>query len=56
MCYQVNIHAYLVIIMDTQVYNGKYHVYDDYAISDVLHMVGLANRANEDEDGEHLLK
>lgn len=51
MCYQISISAYVVIIMDTQYYNGKDHVYDDYPIGDVLHMVGLANRPLVDEDG-----
>lgn len=55
MCYQIDMHAYLVIIMDTQYYNGKYHVYEDYPISDVLHMVGLANRPGIDEDAKCVL-
>lgn len=37
--------------MDTQIYNGRDHVYDDYSIADILHMVGLANRPNQDSDG-----
>jgi pre-mRNA-splicing helicase BRR2 len=52
MCYQVDMHAYLVIVMDTQFYNGKHHVYEDCPISDILHMVGMAGRAEQDEDGE----
>ncbi|KAI1727001.1 sec63 brl domain-containing protein [Ditylenchus destructor] len=55
MCYQVKMHSYLVVIMDTQFYNGKYHVYEDYAIGDVLHMIGLANRPNQDEDAKCVL-
>jgi hypothetical protein len=43
--------AFLVILMDTQYYNGKYHVYEDYPIGDILHMVGLANVQGQDEDG-----
>ncbi|KAK6060349.1 Sec63 domain protein [Cooperia oncophora] len=54
MCYQISMFAYLVVIMDTQFYNGKYHVYEDYPIGDVLHMVGLANRPGRDPDGESL--
>ncbi|EPB68732.1 Sec63 domain protein [Ancylostoma ceylanicum] len=50
MCYQISMSAYLVVIMDTQFYNGKYHVYEDYPIGDVLHMVGLANRPGRDVD------
>lgn len=55
MCYQIIMSAYLVIIMDTQYYNGKYHVYEDYPIADVLHMVGLANRPNQDTDAKCVL-
>ncbi|CAD6191493.1 unnamed protein product [Caenorhabditis auriculariae] len=52
MCYQINMNAYLVIIMDTQFYNGKFHVYEDYPIGDMLHMVGLANRPTQDTDAK----
>ncbi|VDK71756.1 unnamed protein product, partial [Onchocerca ochengi] len=55
MCYQISMHAYVVIIMDTQFYNGKYHVYEDYPIGDVLHMVGLANRPGIDDDAKCVL-
>ena len=53
MCYQLDVHAYLVVVMDTQYYNGKYHVYDDYPIGDMLHMIGLANRPGKDQDGKY---
>lgn len=56
MCYQIKMHAYLVIMMDTQYYNGKYHVYEDYPISDILHIVGLANRPNNDQDGRFIFQ
>uniref|UniRef100_A0A914ZLT1 U5 small nuclear ribonucleoprotein 200 kDa helicase n=1 Tax=Parascaris univalens TaxID=6257 RepID=A0A914ZLT1_PARUN len=55
MCYQISMSAYVVIIMDTQFYNGKYHVYEDYPIGDILHMVGLANRPGTDEDAKCVL-
>ncbi|EJD74040.1 U5 small nuclear ribonucleoprotein helicase [Loa loa] len=55
MCYQVSVSAYVVIIMDTQFYNGKYHVYEDYPVGDVLHMVGLANRPGVDDDAKCVL-
>ncbi|WKX97568.1 hypothetical protein Q1695_013326 [Nippostrongylus brasiliensis] len=55
MCYQITMFAYLVVIMDTQFYNGKYHVYEDYPIGDVLHMVGLANRPGRDVDAKCVL-
>lgn len=52
MCYQIQMRAYLVVIMDTQFYNGKHHTYEDYPIGDVLHMVGLANMQGRDEEGQ----
>lgn len=53
MCYQVNMNAYCVIVMDTQHYNGKHHVYEDYPVGEILQMVGMANRPGVDEDGKH---
>lgn len=43
--------AYVVVIMDTQFYNGQCHAYEDYPVADILHMVGLANRPAHDQDG-----
>ncbi|KAJ8971261.1 hypothetical protein NQ317_011620, partial [Molorchus minor] len=55
LCWAVNIFAHLVIIMDTQFYNGKVHAYEDYPVTDVLQMVGRANRPLEDDDGKCVL-
>lgn len=55
LCWGVNILAHLVIIMDTQFYNGKVHAYEDYPITDVLQMVGRANRPLEDDDAKCVL-
>ncbi len=41
----------LVIIMDTQFYEGRDHRYVDYPITDVLQMIGLAGRPLIDESG-----
>lgn len=51
----INISAYLSIIMDTQYYNGKNHSYEDYPITDVLQMIGRANRPNDDPDATCVL-
>uniref|UniRef100_A0A8C9V9Z6 U5 small nuclear ribonucleoprotein 200 kDa helicase n=1 Tax=Scleropages formosus TaxID=113540 RepID=A0A8C9V9Z6_SCLFO len=51
LCWGVNIAAHLVIVMDTQYYNGKIHAYVDYPIYDVLQMVGKANRPLQDDEG-----
>lgn len=52
----LGISAHLVVIMDTQFYNGKNHSYEDYSITDVLQMVGRANRpTSEDVDAKCVL-
>ena len=45
--------AHLVIVMDTQYYNGKIHAYEDYPVTDVLQMIGRANRPLKDNEGNH---
>ena len=40
----LTIQSHLVIIMDTQFYNGKLHAYHDYPVTDILQMLGRANR------------
>ncbi|KAG9508941.1 small nuclear ribonucleoprotein helicase, partial [Fragariocoptes setiger] len=48
--WSLTVGAYMVIIKDTQQYNGKCHAYEDYDIMDVLHMIGRANRPLVDHD------
>ena len=45
------ISSHLVVIMDTQYYDGKEHRYVDYPITDMLQMVGRANRPLHDQNG-----
>ncbi|KAF8382489.1 snrp-200, partial [Pristionchus pacificus] len=52
MCYSISMSAYVVVIMDTQFYNGQCHAYEDYPVADILHMVGLANRPAHDQDAK----
>ncbi len=52
LCYGLKLSAYLTIIMDTQSYNGKLHAYEDFPVTDVLQMIGRANRPTVDDDGE----
>lgn len=47
----LSLSAHLVVIMDTQYYNGKIHAYEDYPIPDVLQMLGRANRPQVDDEG-----
>lgn len=44
LCYKLSINSHLVIIMDTQFYNGKEHVYEDFPITNILQMIGRASR------------
>ena len=50
----LNLSAYLVVVMDTQYYNGKNHAYEDYPVTDILQMVGRANRPLLDDEGSVL--
>lgn len=55
LCWGLNISAYLVVIMDSQYYNGKNHSYEDYPITDVIQMIGRANRPLDDNDAKCVL-
>lgn len=48
----LSLSAHLVVVMDSQYYNGKVHAYEDYPITDVLQMVGHANRPILDDEGQ----
>lgn len=50
----LNLSAHLVVVMDSQYYNGKIHAYEDYPITDVLQMIGWANRPSIDDEGESI--
>ena len=52
LCWSTTINAYLVIIMDTQLYNGRIHAYEDYPISDVIQMVGHAGRPGDEHESD----
>ncbi|KAL5244354.1 hypothetical protein ACI65C_011764 [Semiaphis heraclei] len=55
LCWALSITSHLVIIMDTQFYDGKTHAYEDYPITDVIQMVGRANRPLDDDDSKCVL-
>ncbi|KAF0763286.1 putative U5 small nuclear ribonucleoprotein 200 kDa helicase [Aphis craccivora] len=55
LCWALSITSHLVIIMDTQFYDGKTHTYEDYPITDVIQMVGRANRPLDDDDSKCVL-
>ena len=52
MTWKINVFAHTVIIQDTQWYNGRAHTYADYAVTDVLRMMGRAGRITLDEEGK----
>jgi pre-mRNA-splicing helicase BRR2 len=49
--WEVTQKAHLVVIMGTEFYEGKEHRYVDYAITDMLQMMGLASRQGKDKTG-----
>merc|ERR1719500_305861 len=55
LAWSLTIQAHMVVIMDTQYYNGKLHAYHDYPVTDILQMVGRANRPTEDTDAKCVL-
>ena len=55
LAWSLTIQSHLVIIMDTQYYNGKLHAYHDYPITDILQMVGRAIMPTEDTDAKCVL-
>ncbi|UXI15487.1 Somatostatin receptor type 1 [Sarcoptes scabiei] len=50
LCWSTTLSAYLVLIMDTQFYDGRHHSYEDYPISDVIQMVGHSGRSMIDDN------
>ncbi|KAI0979875.1 hypothetical protein GJ496_001918 [Pomphorhynchus laevis] len=55
LCWSLDLYSYMVIVMDTQYYNGQNHAYEDYQISDLLQMYGYANRPLEDQDAKAVI-
>jgi pre-mRNA-splicing helicase BRR2 len=54
-CWKVKDSAHLVVIMGTESYDGKEKRYVDHPISDLLQMMGKANRPNIDSDGKCII-
>jgi pre-mRNA-splicing helicase BRR2 len=55
LCWSMSPAAHLVVIADTQSFNGRVHAYEEYAVTDVLEMIGKANRPGVDEDAKCVL-
>lgn len=54
-CWELNVTAHLVIVMNTQFFEGREHRYIDYPISEVLQMFGKASRPGQDKVGRGVL-
>eukprot|EP00118_Oscarella_pearsei_P003355 m.13994 g.13994 ORF g.13994 m.13994 type:complete len:2136 (+) comp25397_c0_seq1:78-6485(+) len=52
LCWALGMSAYLVVVMDTQYYDGRGHRYVDYSLTDILRMVGYANRPLIDDEAK----
>uniref|UniRef100_A0A4W5KUY3 Helicase C-terminal domain-containing protein n=1 Tax=Hucho hucho TaxID=62062 RepID=A0A4W5KUY3_9TELE len=51
----VNFPAHLVIVKGTEYYDGKTRRYVDYPITDVLQMMGRADRPQYDDQGKAVI-
>lgn len=54
-CYEITVNAHLVIIMNTQYFDGHSHRYIDYTIAEILQMYGFASRPGVDSIGRGVL-
>jgi pre-mRNA-splicing helicase BRR2 len=52
LCWALGMSSHLVVVMDTQDYDGRGHRYVDYSITDLLRMIGYAGRPIQDDDGK----
>ena len=55
LCWELEMNAYMAIIMDTQRYDGKEKRYIDYTIPDMLQMMGRATQPNQKESAKCLI-
>ncbi|KAK9818381.1 hypothetical protein WJX72_011703 [[Myrmecia] bisecta] len=55
MCWGMNVAAHLVVIMGTQYYDGTGQGGNDYPVTDLLQMMGLASRPDVDDSGRCVL-
>ncbi|KAJ5974321.1 hypothetical protein N7481_011531 [Penicillium waksmanii] len=54
-CWELDLTAHLVIVMNTQFFDGREHRYIDYPISEILQMFGKASRPGQDKIGRGVL-
>ncbi|PSN63487.1 Sec63-domain-containing protein [Corynespora cassiicola Philippines] len=54
-CWEIEANAHLVVVMNTQFFDGQQHRYVDYPISEILQMFGRAGRVGEDKSAKGVL-
>ncbi|KAL1383719.1 DEAD/DEAH box helicase domain-containing protein [Phyllosticta capitalensis] len=54
-CWEINVNAHLVIVMNTQFFEGREHRYIDYPLSEILQMFGKAGRPGEEKISKGVL-
>jgi pre-mRNA-splicing helicase BRR2 len=54
-CWEVDASAHLVVVMNTQFFEGREHRYVDYPISELLQMFGKAGRVGHDKSAKGVL-
>lgn len=55
LAWSTNLSAFMVVVMDTAVYNGQLHAYEDYPIADLIQMIGHAGRPGQDVESRCVL-
>lgn len=55
LCWSLDTTAHLVVIMETTYYDGREHRFVNYSITDLMQMVGLANRPQVDHSGKAII-
>ncbi|KAK7540618.1 DEAD/DEAH box helicase domain-containing protein [Phyllosticta citribraziliensis] len=48
-CWEINVNAHLVVVMNTQFFEGREHRYIDYPLTEILQMFGKAGRAGDEK-------
>ena len=54
-CWEIDASAHLVVVMNTQFFEGREHRYVDYPISELLQMFGKAGRVGQDKSAKGVL-
>lgn len=55
LCWSLDVSAHLVVVMETTYYDGREHRFVNYSMTDLMQMVGLANRPQVDHSGKAII-